>query len=315
MKKIFYFYLWISLLMGISAYLFPVFAQNHPTHENSEVKGTFQKIGKAYLRVAAYQVEDVFWCPMDCEKQKLYKIEGTCPKCTMDLIPQQGCYLEIFLFYADKKSAFTIPSSTFTVEVMLPEAPIKIILQSTSLNREKREISSHFAGMAIIPQETALLTLKGSASFGPKDDREATLEVKIEKLIPYPLDYCLLHTEKKLAEDPVVLIYEGYEFKFCSTDSTKDFKDEPKKYLQLIASIVKSQASKIPISAPTQTENNPYLLDYCIICEEKLGSMGEPVVLVHEGQEVKFCCADCIKTFTQDPEKYLNKIAEAYDHK
>lgn len=49
----------------------------------------------------------------------------------------------------------------------------------------------------------------------------------------------------------------------------------------------------------------PYTLDTCIVSGEKLGDMGEPIVKVHEGREVKFCCKSCIKKFDKDPAKYI----------
>jgi len=53
----------------------------------------------------------------------------------------------------------------------------------------------------------------------------------------------------------------------------------------------------------------PYPLQVCIVSDEKLGSMGEPVVIEHEGQQVKFCCDHCIPKFKEDPEKYLSKLS------
>jgi len=55
----------------------------------------------------------------------------------------------------------------------------------------------------------------------------------------------------------------------------------------------------------------PYPLETCIVGGSKLGSMGEPVVLVHEGQEVKFCCESCQPKFKADPAKYLAKLSAA----
>lgn len=52
----------------------------------------------------------------------------------------------------------------------------------------------------------------------------------------------------------------------------------------------------------------PYPLEVCIVADEKLGSMGDPIVRVHAGQEVKFCCKDCVGEFEADPEKYLAKL-------
>ncbi len=55
----------------------------------------------------------------------------------------------------------------------------------------------------------------------------------------------------------------------------------------------------------------PYPLDVCIVSGEKLGSMGEPVAIVHEGQEIKFCCDSCPPKFEKDPAKYLGKLGNA----
>ncbi|MDX1679976.1 MAG: hypothetical protein R3242_04515 [Akkermansiaceae bacterium] len=61
-------------------------------------------------------------------------------------------------------------------------------------------------------------------------------------------------------------------------------------------------------STDTQAAKS-YPLEVCIVSDEKLGSMGEPVVIEHEGQEVKFCCDSCIPSFKKDPEKYLSKLS------
>ena len=53
----------------------------------------------------------------------------------------------------------------------------------------------------------------------------------------------------------------------------------------------------------------PYPLKTCIVSGEKLGEMGEPVVFVHEGQEIKLCCKNCRKDFDKEPAKYLAKLA------
>ncbi len=55
----------------------------------------------------------------------------------------------------------------------------------------------------------------------------------------------------------------------------------------------------------------PYPLTACIVSDEALGSMGAPVVLVHEGQEVKFCCKGCVRSFQKDPARFLAKIPAA----
>ncbi len=54
----------------------------------------------------------------------------------------------------------------------------------------------------------------------------------------------------------------------------------------------------------------PYPLDVCLVSGEKIGSMGEPIVINHEGQEIKFCCDKCVPKFKKDPEKYMAELKE-----
>lgn len=75
------------------------------------------------------------------------------------------------------------------------------------------------------------------------------------------------------------------------------------------ASGPKADAPKKDAPAAPKVAAKPYPLDVCIVSGEKLGSMGEPVVYVHEGQEVKFCCKNCAPDFKKEPAKYLVKLA------
>jgi YHS domain-containing protein len=52
----------------------------------------------------------------------------------------------------------------------------------------------------------------------------------------------------------------------------------------------------------------PYPLTTCLISGEKLGEMGDPYVINHKGQEIKFCCKGCVKDFNKDPDAYLKKL-------
>lgn len=52
----------------------------------------------------------------------------------------------------------------------------------------------------------------------------------------------------------------------------------------------------------------PYRLKTCIVSDEKLGSMGDTIVKVYDGQEVKFCCASCVKDFEKDKAKFMSKL-------
>lgn len=52
----------------------------------------------------------------------------------------------------------------------------------------------------------------------------------------------------------------------------------------------------------------PYPLGYCVVSDEKLGSMGKPIVFIFENQEIKLCCKECRSEFDTDPKKFLAKI-------
>ena len=56
----------------------------------------------------------------------------------------------------------------------------------------------------------------------------------------------------------------------------------------------------------------PYPLDVCLASGEALGGdMGEPYVLVENGQEIKLCCKSCLKDFNKGKGTYMKKIADA----
>lgn len=58
-------------------------------------------------------------------------------------------------------------------------------------------------------------------------------------------------------------------------------------------------------------KTKPYPLDTCLVSEEKLDSMGEPHVFVHQGREVMLCCKDCKGEFEKHTAKFVAKIDEA----
>lgn len=60
-----------------------------------------------------------------------------------------------------------------------------------------------------------------------------------------------------------------------------------------------------------EEKKSEYPLKTCVVSDEKLGSMGKPYILKHEGREVQLCCESCKKDFNKKPAKYLKKIEEA----
>ncbi|MHC4414982.1 MAG: hypothetical protein ACYS0G_06845 [Planctomycetota bacterium] len=56
---------------------------------------------------------------------------------------------------------------------------------------------------------------------------------------------------------------------------------------------------------------DPYPLDTCPVSGKQLGSMGPPIVMMHEGREVRLCCKGCIRGFEKGAADYLEKIDRA----
>jgi len=51
-----------------------------------------------------------------------------------------------------------------------------------------------------------------------------------------------------------------------------------------------------------------YPLDYCLVTDNELGSMGKVITKVYDGQQIKFCCKPCVGKFEKNPAKYLAKL-------
>lgn len=74
----------------------------------------------------------------------------------------------------------------------------------------------------------------------------------------------------------------------------------------LCARFAQAEAAK-PAAAP----GDPYTLDTCPVTGEKLGGMGDPVVEVIGGREVRFCCQGCVAKYEAKQAEYEKKVDEA----
>lgn len=64
-------------------------------------------------------------------------------------------------------------------------------------------------------------------------------------------------------------------------------------------------------AAAEKRVGDPYPLSTCPITGEQLGSMGEAVVKLYEGREVRFCCKSCPPKFEKDLAKSLETLDAA----
>lgn len=51
-----------------------------------------------------------------------------------------------------------------------------------------------------------------------------------------------------------------------------------------------------------------YPTSKCVVSDEPLDAMGDPINVVHEGRLVRLCCKGCLKTLKKDPDKVIGSI-------
>lgn len=78
-----------------------------------------------------------------------------------------------------------------------------------------------------------------------------------------------------------------------------------------LTAIIIALAAGLGVTKPLRAaDEKPYPLKTCIVSGEELGTMGKPVTLKRDGQEVKLCCKGCLKKFEKHEAEYLKEIAE-----
>lgn len=66
--------------------------------------------------------------------------------------------------------------------------------------------------------------------------------------------------------------------------------------------------AKQSAAAEHKRTGEPYPFDTCPVTGKKLGSMGDPVIELIDGREIRFCCAPCIGTFEGAKDAYFEKL-------
>lgn len=79
----------------------------------------------------------------------------------------------------------------------------------------------------------------------------------------------------------------------------------------ITSAIIASAFALVSCAAPGgagQAGVKRYTSDMCVVTDNKLGSMGDPVTKVYGNQEVKFCCKPCVAKYEKNPEKFATNI-------
>ncbi|MBL4698464.1 MAG: hypothetical protein JKX70_06500 [Phycisphaerales bacterium] len=122
--------------------------------------------------------------------------------------------------------------------------------------------------------------------------------------------------EEAVEDDGGRSVYKGNTIGFCCPGCIGRFDkwDEAKKDEFVAMSMMNPDPSMHDDHAGMDAHDDdgatvPYILNTCPISGGELGSMGDPIVKVYNGREVKFCCMMCVPKF----EKNLDASLAALD--
>lgn len=113
----------------------------------------------------------------------------------------------------------------------------------------------------------------------------------------YPLDTCIV-SGKKLADmgAPFAYDHKGRTIMFCCKGCVAKFEANTDEYVKKLDDAI------ITMQKPT------YPMLTCVVSGDKLD---EPIHYIYMNRLVEFCCKDCIKSFSEEPAKYLKQLDEA----
>ena len=109
-------------------------------------------------------------------------------------------------------------------------------------------------------------------------------------------------------------VYKGKIIGFCCPGCDAEFSawDESKKD-EFVALAMTGSEPGMDVEHNTKVSKDqdavvPYMFNTCSVSGEELGSMGDPIVKIYEGREVKFCCKMCVPKFEKDLKGSLAKL-------
>lgn len=72
---------------------------------------------------------------------------------------------------------------------------------------------------------------------------------------------------------------------------------------------VGDEASKVAIAKmKTDTSIKPYPFDTCFVMGRKLDETPKTYTRIYNGQEIKFCCIECVTAFDHNPKPFMGRL-------
>jgi YHS domain-containing protein len=147
---------------------------------------------------------------------------------------------------------------------------------------------------------------------------QARAGARDEKLAGKPINAMCPIGKEPIVATAGTLEYKGKTIGFCCPSCAKEFSAWPTaKKDQFVALALAGRepgqdehGTSAGGASGDDDKSDLYTLDTCPVTGKKLGSMGEPVVKMIDGREVRFCCAGCVEPFEKDSAKYFKAIDE-----
>jgi YHS domain-containing protein len=149
----------------------------------------------------------------------------------------------------------------------------------------------------------------------------STPEAKIEKASKpaKPVNAMCPIGEEPIVSDVPTAMYKGQAIGFCCPSCNAEFMawDEAAKDKFVALAVAHAEPGQAhaaaqpkdsPVAEGGERIGDPYPLTTCPVSGEALGGMGDAIVSVYGGREVRFCCAMCVPRFEADPQAYFEKI-------
>jgi hypothetical protein len=187
-----------------------------------------------------------------------------------------------------------------------PEKGSFMILKNLNLGRGSLVLailcfSAGCAQKAAQQQEQAATPPTEPAAQSAAAPADATARLVAEQMPTYPTDKCVVcDSPLNVNGTPVDVLKDGRLVRVCCTGCGEKFTADP------ATAMAKLDAAIIAAQSPT------YAAKTCPIEDAKLGSMGDPVKIVHGTRLVELCCAHCVPAFDKDPAAAMAKIDAAY---
>lgn len=109
-------------------------------------------------------------------------------------------------------------------------------------------------------------------------------------------------------------MYKGKEIGFCCPGCGEKFLawDEEAKDQFVVMAVAGTEPGSMSgaekIAVNDKRIGDPYMLTTCPISGGELGGMGDAIVKVYDGREVRFCCAMCLPKFEENQAASFEKI-------